>query len=123
MDLNILNIYDHEGETERITLVVLKDTNLDQYVIIDNTYDSAGNIVNKERHAYWFPNQLVKTNEWVRLYTGKGTYSFTKEVRGGVLKNIHNFYWGLNSSVWNKNGDEAYVIHLSDFIKHAIKKA
>lgn len=42
--------------------------------MFDSTYDEEGNISNKHRHMFVFPDQNVKKGDFVWLYTKKGNY-------------------------------------------------
>ncbi|EJL70720.1 hypothetical protein [Chryseobacterium populi] len=116
MKVKISKIIDHGHDDERIVLNVLEDTDIGEFLILDTTYNS-GEVSNKVRHPYWFPDKKVKKRDLVILYTKKGTSSIIKNENGATS---HFFYWGLNSNVWNNDGDCALLLHVDDWEHHRI---
>jgi len=74
----------------------------------DRTFDAAGKVSNEFRHIFVFPNIQIAKWDWVRLYSGTGTYIKAKNDQGTFT---HNFYWGASGCVWNNlAGDVASLI-------------
>ena len=113
MDLKVINIRDAGEDKERVLIRVLNDCNLNGYMIIDNTYDDNGQISNVHRHVFVFPDFKVTKGNIVRLYTKKGSNFTVKANYGKDIVTYYNFYWGFESgsTVWNKDGDTAYLLH------------
>lgn len=109
MSLKIVGVKDAgDDENERLILKVTDDCNLKDFMVMDCTYED-GHVSNKHRHVYFFPNKSVQENEYVILFTRSGRN------RTGVWNDdnntvTHRFYWGLDTTVWNEDGDEALVL-------------
>jgi hypothetical protein len=105
--LKIINV-NNTGElrSEHVFLAVQANCNLGDYLLTDSTYGSDEEPSNKLRHVFFFPNLQVKQGEYVVLWTQSGKYSAgattTKQVQ-------HNVYWDLKETVWNVNGDKAFL--------------
>lgn len=110
MSLKIIDVKDAGVlEKERVRIKVTADCNLNDYMVMDCTYDDAGQSSNKHRHVYFFPEKAVKKDEYVILYTCEGedkTGAWSKQDKTAT----HRFYWGLETTVWNGNGDEALIL-------------
>lgn len=97
---------------EHVWLKPSTAVNLTGYAVVDRTFDVNGKVSNEFRHIFIFPNLAIAKEDWVRLYTGNGSYSKTKIIDGEGY--IHNFYWGSGECVWNNNGaDVASLIKYS----------
>lgn len=106
MSLEIRSIHNNGNASEEyIILQATKQINLNNYAVVDRTFDENGNVSNIFRHFYRFPSQIVQQNEYVSLRTNKGTY-----VRGTLDDNIstvHRFYWGSDAAIWNDGNIES----------------
>lgn len=111
MKAKISKIIDHGHNDERVVLNILEDIDIGEFLILDTTYNK-GEISNKARHPYWFPDKKVKKGDLVILYTKKGTENTIVNKSGSTS---HFFYWGLNSNVWNNDGDCALLLHVDDW--------
>lgn len=110
MKLKITSVKNQgDANKEYVMLKALEDCNLNNYMILDNTYDAAGEPSNKSRHIYIFPDFSVKAGQYVCVSTRKGKYKLGKTDKGNPL---HYFYWGLEHSVWNDDGDVAHLIRI-----------
>ncbi|GLO25451.1 hypothetical protein [Pseudomonas putida] len=99
-----------DASKEYLIIKVLKDCNLNKFIVCDRTFGSDGSASNKHRHVYFFPSFEVKEGDYVWLYTRPGVY-FKGETKDGSTG--HGFCWGLNSSVWNESGDRAHLVKVS----------
>src|ERR1043165_3716711 len=107
MNVKIRGVEDSKDhDNERLVLDVDGDTDIGDHLVLDTTYTSDGNVSNRARHPYWFPDQKAKKGDVVVVYDKKGTN--TKEERNGCT--IYFYFWGLNSSVWNDDGDCAVLL-------------
>lgn len=112
MKVKIRNVSDYDNhEKERLVLDVIEDTDIGEYLVLDTTYTAKGGVSNKARHPYWFPDKKVKKGDIVVLYTKRGKQSSTDN---GTYTS-HFFYWGLDSSVWNDEGDCAVLLHIDEW--------
>lgn len=111
MKLEIIKIIDRGiADKERLWLRVLADTDLTYNIVFDTTYTSENSISNVQRHAHWFKPRKVITGDYVILYTKKGTDSSSKNNDGSTN---HFLYWGLDNTIWNKEGDCAVVFEVN----------
>jgi hypothetical protein len=98
-------------QQEYIWLVSDEAVDLWGYAVVDRTFDSNGKVSNEFRHIFVFPPMKVAKGEWVRLYTSASSYKLSSGTVNGRTVNIHNFYWGSQTCVWNdKGGDKASLI-------------
>lgn len=95
------------ADKERLVLQVLRDDDIGYYVVFDTTFTEDGKISNKVRHSYWFPDKKVRIGDLVILYTKPGTQSESQNEDGSTA---HFFYWGLDKTIWNKEGDCAVLL-------------
>lgn len=112
MDLKLVTIADSGNDKERLIMKAVRACNLNEYIVLDTTYDEDGIVSNKHRHVYIMPDINVNEGDFIWLYTKKGTY----HTHNNKSKTItHNIYWGLDIHVWNNDGDKAYLIHYDDW--------
>ena len=108
MDLKITSIHDHgDDKKEYVFLHVLADCNIGEYLMADSTFGADGTPSNKVRHVFFFPKKTVKKGEYISLWTQPGKDTTVTDADGDT---IHRFYWGLKESVWNDDGDCAYLL-------------
>lgn len=101
--------YQGDIEKEFIRINVKEDCWLDDFLIMDNTYNEKGGISNKYRHVYQFPCRRVWAGEVVYLYTKKGKNVVPdSDQKDRTLR----FYWGLGRSIWNIDGDTVHLIKI-----------
>jgi len=93
-------------QSEHVFLAVNADCNLGDYLLTDSTYGSDEAPSNKLRHVFFFPQLEVKKGDYVVLWTQSGKYSKGETTN---KKAQHNVYWGLKETVWNVNGDRAFL--------------
>ena len=97
---------------ERIVLKITRDTDIGQYVIFDTTFNEDGDTTNLLRHVFWFPDKAVSKGDTVIVYTKEGNDSEQKTKAGRVS---HFFYWGLDHTVWNQEGDGAVLLEIGQW--------
>ncbi|HID5228971.1 TPA: hypothetical protein ACXEMK_003883 [Enterobacter roggenkampii] len=118
MDLLIIGVKNHgELDNEYIGLGANKTLNLWDYILADSTYHGDGTTSNKHRHVFDFDELHAITlnkGDVVLLYTRKGKYRVDNISDGSKAYSI---YWGLNETIWNKDGDKAILIKVAERIK------
>jgi len=97
---------------ERLVLEVLRDDDIGYYVVFDTTFTGDGSVSNKVRHSYWFPDKKVRSGDTIVLYTKLGIQSEKQRKDGSTS---HFFYWGLDKTIWNKEGDCAVLLRIEDW--------
>jgi hypothetical protein len=113
MNLKLRKVeYAGDLEKERVIIDVKGDDDLNNYMIVDNTFNNEGEPSNKHRHLYKFPKQSVKKGDLIVL--------FSKEGKNRVINhdgdiNQYNFYWNNSTtSVWNKGIDKCHLIKIEN---------
>lgn len=121
MKLRIVSATDHgELDKEHITLAANDALSLWNYMLSDSTFHGDGSVSNKHRHVFDFDELNAITlnkDDLVLLYTKKGKYSI-HTLSGG--NKAYFIYWGLDETVWNKNGDKAILIEVAGREKKAV---
>lgn len=112
MNLEIRKVADNATDEERVVLYALADCNHNDYLLFDSTYDEEGNISNKHRHMFVFPDQNVKKGDFVWIYSKDGMHTSVAMIR--IL--LYIYYWGLKNHVWNNDGDTVHLIHYDGYI-------
>lgn len=111
MELKLLSVTAQgDASKEYLTLRVLEDCNLKNYMIFDSTFSSNGATSNKHRHVFVFPSWDVKKGDYIFLRTRPGSHG---KLTTSNSFPAHGFHWGLNSPVWNETGDTAHLIKIS----------
>jgi len=114
MKINIKYVKDAgDIKKERIVLKVISDDDAGNYMLADTTYLEDGSISNKLRHIYWIPDQVVNADDLVVAYTKEGEDSKKNNKNGTTT---YFFYWGLDRTVWNKEGDGAVLFSIKDWV-------
>ncbi|MCK4227623.1 hypothetical protein J2N90_04220 [Enterobacter asburiae] len=115
MNIRVLNVVGHgELDKEHIVLTSNAQANLWDYILSDSTYHGDGSVSNKHRHVFDFDELAaitLKKDDLVLLFTKNGKFGIHTLPSGAKAYFI---YWGLNETVWNKDGDEAILIKVSE---------
>lgn len=116
MDLQIIGIRDAGEPNERLLLKALNDCSLYGYLILDNTYDENGDISKVARHVFVFPNDRVRKNEYIRLWTKKGVSTISTSTFNKEPAVYHNYYRGYDAglTVWDIKEDTPYLVHFDE---------
>lgn len=115
MNLKLRKVeYAGDLEKERVIIDVKGDDDLNNYMIVDNTFDGEGEPSNKHRHLYKFRfhKRDVSRGDIIVLNSREGKYGLTKLGSGA---NRHDFYWDSKNSIWNKGRDKCHLIRIEDF--------
>lgn len=111
MKMEIASIHEQGKRNEEyVRIKVLEACDLKYYIVTDTTYSSDSTISNKLRHMYWFKTKAVEKGDYVFLYTGRGE---NRSYANNVQTTTHVFYWGLDSAVWNDDGDGAILFQVN----------
>ena len=110
MKLELIKIVDNgTHDSEKVLISVNQDANLKFYLVRDTTYSSKGKLSNEWVHTYKFLDQNVKKGDKVILFTKAGIKS-SRDIGNGNTE--YTYYWGLNSCVWNNDGDVAVLYEI-----------
>ena len=114
MDISLDRIVNAGEENEYLLMSVNKDCNLGKFLVYDTTYDQDGNVSNKLPHLYRFPAKDIKKERipLIRLYTCKN-YATQEWVNPRGVNNLI-LSWRLQETIWNKEGDRANLIEISN---------
>lgn len=122
MNLKFRKIGKKGQKDEYILFYAEDDCFLHDYLIHDNTFDADGDISNKLRHMFRFPHLSVKKGQYVALYTQKGgQYNLGSCTHNSKRYDCHMFYWGANTNVFNQEGDNLYLLLISQTTKVIIR--
>lgn len=129
--LRIINIEDKKDNRPPNEFVRLKvegkeeeEINLAEYAIVDKTFDEEGQLSNKYRHIYRFPNKVIKKGDFVRLYSGEKPKDGKPNFYANNKKSTtYVFYWNSNCCIWNNDtGDTAFLIRYLVVDDYSINK-
>jgi len=121
MELQIIEIRDASEKDERIFMKVTEKCNLSSYLIYDETFDAEGNPSNLLPHMYRFPNVEVEKGDRVSLRT---QHKNKKNYKGTLNDNTtpcHFIYWGLDTNIFNNDGDTVHLIKIAEEQKKTVK--
>ena len=117
MELQILYVKDAGDKSkERIILQAKTDCDIGTYILFDTTYDGKY-ISNKLRHSFWFPDKEVKSGDKIIIYTKRGEEKIKENCNGN---NSYFFYWGLDTTIWNKDEDCAGLIKIEGYMSKTV---
>lgn len=121
MELQIIEIRDASEKDERIFMKVTEKCNLSSFLIYDETFDAEGNPSNLLPHMYRFPNVEVEKGDRVSLRT---QHKNKKNYKGTLFDNMtpcHFIYWGLDTNIFNNDGDTVHLIKIAEEQKKTVK--
>lgn len=108
---------DGDASQEYLLLQATADINLNDYAVVDKTFDEEGKPSNVMRHFFRFPKKEIKKGEYVSLRTGKGNSELGKTKQGEI---VHRIYWGSDAPIWNDaNRECAEVLKVETLAKTA----
>ena len=113
MDLKVLYVKDAGIKSkERIILQAINDCDIGTYLLFDTTYKGKY-ISDKVRHSFWLPDKKVKNGDKIIIYTKEGE---EKNKSNNDGNSSYFFYWGLDTTIWNKEEDCAVLIRIEDYL-------
>jgi len=92
---------------ERAIFKVHSADNVGRYIALKTTEVLVGRINSNPSNFYWFPNQDVKTGDFIVLYTGNGVNTKFSNKFGTTT---FVFYWGLPKTILNAPKDSIVLI-------------
>ena len=114
MKLKVLTVRKEGGwNSEYVDLEVTEACDLVYYAVCDTTYTAENKISNKLRHTFWFPRTSVQKGDFVRLYTRAKRSTDQSSGKNGAGTTTHLFYWGLQTAVWNDEGDGVLLFQIT----------
>lgn len=117
MKMKIVGVFDKNTEDERLTLEATEKCNCGKYIIMDTTFDNE-QTTNAWRHSLVLPDQELEAGDQVKIYTKKGINRFMRAKNDTC--NLFFVYWGLEGSVWNDEGDKAYLYEISSVVEQNV---
>jgi hypothetical protein len=98
MNLSLVSFADSGNlERERVVLRATEDIDAGDYTALCSESNEPGVASSGLNTAFWFPNESVKKDDIVVLYTKRGNPS-KKDIGDGHT--AYFFYWGLSEPLW-----------------------
>lgn len=94
-------------EKERIVFKVTEDGDLGKYIIAKTHTIGSHSISSVLSEVFWLPDQLVKKDDLVVLYTKRGARNSNQNQNGTTS---YFFYWGLEESLTNEPNNGIVVL-------------
>lgn len=98
-------------DKERIVMKVLSDTDVGYYAIFETRRSDRG-VTAGVRDAFWFPDKVVSSGDYVVLYSKAGQQS-EKTPSGG--NKSHFFYWGSDKAKWSSTETAPVLLLVSEW--------
>ena len=99
---------------ERLVIKAKTDLDLGKFAVFCTALTTDKVATAGKKLAYWFPDEEVKANDLVVLYTKRGTSS-KKELEAG--RTAHFFYWGEEQPLWRDASNGAVILQVSRWSK------
>jgi hypothetical protein len=85
---------------ERVVLRASTDVDIGVYAVFRCVSNEEGKVLSGPiLCAYWFADRLIKKDDWVILYSKRGTRS---QKEGNDGPSSYFYYWGLENPIWTK---------------------
>ncbi len=115
MNLNISSFADAGNfDKERLVLKANVDLDIGKYAVFCTELSADKGATAGSKLAYWFPDEEIKANDLVVLYTKQGS-SRKKELDAG--RTAHFFYWGHDEALWEGTKNGAVVLQVMRWSK------
>lgn len=82
---------------ECFAIQVNQNINLGQYGIMLGQYSGGNSAVPFRDNLFWFNDGIVKSGDWLFIYTGSGTPTQTKAANG--INDLYSLFWGKPHTV------------------------
>ena len=109
MNLMISSIEDLNTDKERIELEATGNDNAVNYILVYQNHHENFEIANKCKNAFWFPNQVFKKGDIIRVFIKAGKTSSV------LLTNTckrYTFYWGLTPDEKDQNREGPKLLRI-----------
>jgi hypothetical protein len=83
---------------ERVVLRATSDADIGKFAIFKCRPTSSGVASGLVSRAYWFPDKVIKSGDFVVLYTKEGTSSEKSNEQG--TQKTYFYYWGSAQPQW-----------------------
>lgn len=111
MKIKIINAKDVGNiKKERVVLKATSRVDVGGFVLCEATSLPDGQVSNKVRHPFWFPDKVVNANDFVILYTKGGNDSDVQNKSGTTT---HIFFWGQDEPVWSKDNSAIALFEIA----------
>lgn len=100
MNLRINSIQDLNTDKERIELEAVGNDNTTNYIILYASNHENIEVANRCVHAFWFPNQVFKKGDIIRVFIKAGKSS---SILMANKSKRYTFYWDLQFDVASEN--------------------
>ena len=97
---------------ERVLLKAVGLDNTGKYIAIKTRQTDPGKISSSPENTYWFPDQQVKSGDFVVLNTGTGVNT---NFANQVGTTTHAFYWGLSQTLLNHPQDSIAILRIESW--------
>lgn len=98
MTLELIGVEDAgDIDRERLVLRSKGETEVGHYAVFRCRSSEKGVRSGPVPNAYWFPNKMVESNDWVVLYSKAGRNSEKKGETGG---SSYFYYWQIEAPIW-----------------------
>lgn len=117
MNLEVNGIFSRGTDEERVSMTVIKDTNLKNFMLVDMSFNKKSQLSEKGKHVFCFPELEVKKGDYLILYTrplSEGQmYNFARKDD----LNYHFFSFGFDSrySIWKNIESSVSMFEIADY--------
>lgn len=119
-EFEIIGVLD-AGDIKKESLVLRAITdiaNLQDFMVMDSTFDPQAGKSNLLRHIYRFPAKTprarkVKKGDVVAVFTGEGDNS-ESPFDDSSSRWAHIYHMKLKTTIWNQSGDTATVLYCEE---------
>ena len=113
MKVRIKSVHGHgDFYKEYVLMEVVEDCNIGHFILADSTYTGEHQVSNRLRHILWIPDKTVKQGDLVSVWTKGGANTTVTNDQG---QTVHRFFWGLETAVWNDEGDCAILFNINNW--------
>jgi hypothetical protein len=101
-------------QNEHVLIVVERDCNAADFVLIDSVFRPGEKTLKKPRHEFHFPPLELKKGEGIALWSGIGR-AHLKVLANGPSQ--HNLFWRLDKAIWDDASHMPVICSAASF-KH-----
>lgn len=114
MNATIVKIFDRGiVNKECLAIKISANTDLKYFLVLSTKYATPESLNPKPVATFWFGPKLVKTGDFIFLYTGTGNASQSLSKDG--LSTNYFFYWNQPKTLWNNTGDCAVLFEVNSW--------